>query len=188
MVGGLRLELGGTGVDRLVHGVDAELPAKGSYVVLGRELCGTQLRDLTVGEPVVFGVPQLRRAELLGRAHVLPQLDDLLELVEEPRVDLGGVEQLLDGRAEIERARDLVEPSVGRGLDRLEQLVESASTSGPVQNPARLVSSERSTLPKASVKLRPIDMASPTDFMVVVRVPSAPGNFSNAKRGALTTT
>ena len=38
------------------------------------------------------------------------------------------------------------------------------------------------------MKLRPNDIASPTDFMVVVSVGSAPGNFSNANRGALTTT
>ncbi len=49
-------------------------------------------------------------------------------------------------------------------------------------------SRERSAFWKASVKLRPMAMASPTDFMVVVRVESADGNFSKAKRGALTTT
>ena len=38
------------------------------------------------------------------------------------------------------------------------------------------------------MKLRPIDIASPTDFIVVVSVASAPGNFSNANRGAFTTT
>jgi hypothetical protein len=31
-------------------------------------------------------------------------------------------------------------------------------------------------------------MASPTDFICVVSVSSEPANFSNAKRGALTTT
>jgi len=31
-------------------------------------------------------------------------------------------------------------------------------------------------------------MTSPTDFIWVVRVGSAPGNFSNAKRGILVTT
>lgn len=62
------------------------------------------------------------------------------------------------------------------------------SPSGWVQKLAALVSSERSTLPSASEKLRPMDIASPTDFMVVVSVGSAPGNFSNAKRGAFTTT
>ena len=49
-------------------------------------------------------------------------------------------------------------------------------------------SRERRAFCRASVKLRPIAMASPTDFMVVVRVGSAAGNFSNAKRGTLTTT
>jgi hypothetical protein len=43
-------------------------------------------------------------------------------------------------------------------------------------------------LPSASAKLRPTAIASPTDFMVVVRVGSAPGNFSNANLGTLTTT
>ncbi|SKX31721.1 Uncharacterised protein [Mycobacteroides abscessus subsp. abscessus] len=57
-----------------------------------------------------------------------------------------------------------------------------------VQKPAAEVSSERMTLPSASAKLRPRDIASPTDFMVVVKVASAPGNFSKANRGALTTT
>ncbi len=38
------------------------------------------------------------------------------------------------------------------------------------------------------MKLRPNDIASPTDFIVVVSVGSAPGNFSKANRGALTTT
>jgi hypothetical protein len=31
-------------------------------------------------------------------------------------------------------------------------------------------------------------MASPTDFMAVVKVGSAPGNFSKVKRGILVTT
>ena len=49
-------------------------------------------------------------------------------------------------------------------------------------------SSERRAFCRASVKLRPMAMASPTDFMVVVSVGSAAGNFSNAKRGTFTTT
>ena len=49
-------------------------------------------------------------------------------------------------------------------------------------------SRERSAFWSASVKLRPIAIASPTDFMWVVSVGSAAGNFSNANRGTLTTT
>jgi hypothetical protein len=36
--------------------------------------------------------------------------------------------------------------------------------------------------------VRPIAIASPTDFMVVVSVASAAGNFSKLKRGTFTTT
>ncbi len=64
-----------------------------------------------------------------------------------------------------------------------------ASTgSGRVQNPHSFVSTERMALFNASVKLRPSDIASPTDFIVVVSSGSAAGNFSKAKRGTLTTT
>ena len=40
----------------------------------------------------------------------------------------------------------------------------------------------------ASVNVRPIPIASPTDFICVPSLRSAPGNFSNAKRGNFTTT
>ena len=49
-------------------------------------------------------------------------------------------------------------------------------------------SRERKALRKASLKLRPMAMASPTLFMCVVSSLSASGNFSKAQRGILTTT
>ncbi len=80
----------------------------------------------------------------------------------------------------------LIRPSVGI----------SAFTSSSALSPGSPVnsnwlpffSSERSALFSASVKLRPMAIASPTDFMVVVSRASAAGNFSKAKRGTLTTT
>jgi len=39
-----------------------------------------------------------------------------------------------------------------------------------------------------SWKVRPIAITSPTDFIEVVSTGSAPGNFSNAKRGIFVTT
>ena len=39
-----------------------------------------------------------------------------------------------------------------------------------------------------SAKLRPMAMASPTDFMEVVSTGAVPGNFSKVKRGTLVTT
>jgi hypothetical protein len=53
--------------------------------------------------------------------------------------------------------------------------------------PVRPVSSERSAFCKLSAKVRPIAIASPTDFIEVVSTGSAPGNFSKAKRGTLVT-
>ncbi len=49
-------------------------------------------------------------------------------------------------------------------------------------------SSERTPFRNASLKVRPIDIASPTDFICVVKVRSACGNFSKFQRGILTTT
>ena len=68
-----------------------------------------------------------------------------------------------------------------------------ASLSSPVASdgksrPLRPSSSERIPLRNASLNVRPIAIASPTDFICVVRVRSACGNFSNVQRGILTTT
>ena len=49
-------------------------------------------------------------------------------------------------------------------------------------------SRERIAFANDSRKVRPIAIASPTDFMCVDRLPSAPGNFSNANRGIFVTT
>ena len=54
-------------------------------------------------------------------------------------------------------------------------------------SPQRSCSSERTAFCSASLKVRPMAMTSPTDFIWVVRVGSASGNFSKAQRGNLTT-
>ena len=54
--------------------------------------------------------------------------------------------------------------------------------------PDRPVSSERSAFWTLSLKVRPMLIASPTDFMEVVSVFLAPGYFSKAKRGIFVTT
>ena len=66
-----------------------------------------------------------------------------------------------------------------------------SSSSAPEMSPSRgcLSSSrERRAFAKACPKVRPIAITSPTDFMCVLSTSSAPGNFSKAKRGNLTTT
>ena len=61
-------------------------------------------------------------------------------------------------------------------------------STGTASRPLRPVSSERSAFCRLSAKVRPIAIASPTDFIAVERIGSAPGNFSKAKRGILVTT
>ena len=80
-------------------------------------------------------------------------------------------------------------PSVGRVASARISRACSVVGRGPSQwKLLPFFSSDRSAFCSASVKLRPMDIASPTDFIVVVRVSSAAGNFSKAKRGTLTTT
>ena len=54
--------------------------------------------------------------------------------------------------------------------------------------PQRPVSRERRHFCIDSLKVRPIDIASPTDFIEVVSTALAVGNFSKVKRGILVTT
>ena len=63
----------------------------------------------------------------------------------------------------------------------------TASCPSPI-SPKRLISSERSAFCSASLKVRPIAIASPTLFICVVSTGSACGNFSKVKRGHFTTT
>ncbi len=57
----------------------------------------------------------------------------------------------------------------------------------PPPKPRAPISSERSAFWIDSLNVRPIAMASPTDFIDEVSVGSASGNFSKVKRGTLVT-
>ena len=78
-----------------------------------------------------------------------------------------------------------VSKRAGPGVRRLSS---SASSAIPARHGGLSSSRERSALAKACWKVRPIAIASPTDFMCVDSVGSTPGNFSKAKRGHFTTT
>ena len=51
----------------------------------------------------------------------------------------------------------------------------------------RSISSERMAFWRDSLKVRPMAMASPTDFIWTVRSGLVPGNFSKVKRGHFVT-
>ena len=89
------------------------------------------------------------------------------DLVDEPRVDTGGLGDLLDGRAgraaPARRRRGGRRPAPRSASSSSSTVARSAA--GPVQKPAAFVSSRPHRLASASGKLRPIDIASPTLFM-----------------------
>jgi len=121
-----------------------------------------------------------------GPAHRLFLRDNALDVRQEPRIDLGDLVDVVDADARAQR------------FGELEQALRRRHRHAPLElggvgrqvaiEAVRPVSSERIRLASASLKVRPIDMTSPTDFICVVKVASAPGNFSKAKRGTLTTT
>ena len=86
-------------------------------------------------------------------------------------------------------AAKMMRSAVGRESAAKSSSSESAASSPfpSAPKPARPVSRERRAFPSASSKVRPTAMTSPTAFMRVVSVSSAPWNFSKAKRGAFTT-
>ena len=57
-----------------------------------------------------------------------------------------------------------------------------------VSSPATPISSERRPFCSASLNVRPMAIASPTDCMEKLRSCGVFGNFSNEKRGIFTTT
>ncbi len=94
-----RLELRGARVDGLERRDDARRATKRRDVLSGA--CA-QVSDLRIGEPPLFVTPPLTGAELLqhdaGTQFALA-LDDLAQLLDEPAVDAGAMNDVLDRRA-----------------------------------------------------------------------------------------
>ncbi len=78
--------------------------------------------------------------------------------------------------------------TAARTASRDSSCTRSSAGVAPRVQPLRSASSPRRPFWNASLNVRPIAITSPTDFICVVSVGSAVGNFSNAKRGIFTTT
>jgi hypothetical protein len=101
--------LGGEGVDTLDEGSDTErlaVSANGVLVDLGvASVTDEEVGDLTVGETELLGLAHEVLRDLSDRLEAAKgavDLDDVVELVEEPLVDLGKVVDLVDGVVEVE--------------------------------------------------------------------------------------
>ena len=124
---------------------------------------------------------------------LLFQLDDFAHARDEPGVDLAGVADLSRRSCPCASPAPTTSSRSGVGVPSAPR---NTFMSSPLPSPSisissrpvRPVSSERSAFCSDSAKVRPIAMASPTDFIAVVRIGSAPGNFSKAKRGIFVTT
>ena len=122
--------------------------------------------------------------------------DDVLDLAQEPGLVGAGRLDLLHGQAMAEGLGDDAQ-AVGGGQAELahdgrlaRRLVLGAVplSMSISSKPDRPVSRPRSAFCRLSAKVRPMAMTSPTDFIEVVSMGSAPGYFSKAKRGILVTT
>ena len=79
---------------------------------------------------------------------------------------------------------------LARGVTSSSMILFSASSVPTLtcgSKPSEPTSSPRNAFCTDSWKLRPMAITSPTDFICVVSVRSARGNFSNAQRGTFTT-
>ena len=153
-----------------------------SEAALGLPIRPEQIAALEAAAPLL-DLARVAEIERQTRHDVVAHLRHFAEQADAVEKGAGGILHLGATSAFI---TSWIRPSNGR-------LTVSSSSStdswgGRKLNGAFGSSSERSALFRASGKLRPNAIASPTDFMWVVSVSSAVGNFSNANRGTLTTT
>ncbi len=119
VVRGVGGELRGAGVHGLVDRADAQGLADAAdhgFLVVG------ECADLLVGEAVALGALQHFLGQGGGLADLLRDLVEQLELVQVPRVDLGGLEELLHRGAAEQGALHLVQAFGGGPLGLFDQL------------------------------------------------------------------
>ncbi len=187
VVGRVGLELGRAGVHQLVDRLDADLHAQPPHAAL---VDARQLGDLGVGEAVALGLAQQverHRALVAGGGDALLHLDDLAHVVEEPGVDLRQVGDVGDGHAVLEGVLHVEEAvgvrpgELGAQLLRLDALLADA-----------VQAAEADLQPAQALLQRLLEGAADGHRLAdglhrAVSVSSAPGNFSKAQRGILTT-
>ena len=119
-VGGGGREFRRTGVDTLVHRADAQVVALVTHGLLGHV---DELREARIGEALALQHPQPRGREArqpLG-AHLALLAYQILDLREEPRIDVRQFGQLLRRPAALERPEQRPHPPVVRHDELLPQ-------------------------------------------------------------------
>ena len=147
-----------------------------------------QVGEAAIREAHPLQLAQVGRADRVERALVEHELevDDLLDLREEPRIDLRVARAARRRSCRAERVGD-VQEALARADTRARRRWCRGSTVFRLK-PSTPTSSPRSAFCSDSWNVRPIAITSPTDFICVVRRSSACVNFSNANRGTFVTT
>ena len=127
-----RGELGRAGVDRLVDRAHAEGVA---HPADDRLRHPAQRRDLGVAEAVPLGQPEQVGVEAGGVGDGIRDVLDERHLVEEPRVDAGGLVHLLDRQPAAQRLLHEHDPAVGGAAGLVEERAGLARSSGAVAVP-----------------------------------------------------
>ena len=106
---------------------------------------------------------------------------ELISLTEIPARSASATQKMRRGRATFTSDRIRSRSAGDHSASRMPSRFKGES------RPSVPFSSDRSAFCSAMAKVRPIDITSPTDFIEVVSVWSACGNFSKLKRGIFTT-
>ena len=122
VVRGCRVEFGGASVDCLEHRAEVVRPTQLTDGVLALVSQTAQVRDLQVGQAGELRLLQQLPGKLFCVLDFQRSLVDERELADEPRVDLGGREDLLFGGASPQGTLNLQITVLGRHLDGVEQL------------------------------------------------------------------
>ena len=117
-----RIEFRGARVHSLVHRTDTVAPTQFADGVLTFIPKPAQMRDLHVGETGLLRLAQHACGQGFSMLDVHGGAVDQGELFKEPRVDLGGLIQLLDTGSAPQRPHNLQVALFGRNLRLLEQL------------------------------------------------------------------
>ena len=152
VVGRTSSKLGSTGVNGLEDWVDAEGTAHFAHSILRQ---ATHSGNLAVGEAVALCLGEHVARERLGLTDAPCNLVEEEHLIEEPRVDLRGLVELLKRRTTADRLLDLDEAPLGanrRSLNECAGLLGGGCLSVPVELHAALVDGTQGLLEGLGVR------------------------------------
>ena len=184
------LKLGGAGIHALVHRRVTLVLACADWCIFSLAALPfftfQQLRRAARRRSPCASIAQLVRRRSIGCESQLGlHVRDFFQLMQEPGIDLGHLRRSLAPSCPAQRVANVLQPL---GVRRDQPLGEDARLNlFGADASCRFPASGRPSA-SASLKVRPMAMTSPTDFICGPSDSSAPGNFSNCHLGILTTT